>query len=180
MVDAVGGAVPLVGDADAPGEADLAVEHQELTVGAVVHGGQVEQPGLVILLDLDPGRLHRAEQIVVELRAAHPVEQDVHLDPRPRLRGQRLAEASPDLARPVNVGLEVDGALGRVDRRQHRGEDLLAVAQLFDAVVAQHRRAEQVAHRARELRVFDAVTRHDVRVDLLLARRQIGREQPDE
>ena len=53
----------------------------------------------------------------VQGAAAEPVEHHQHLHAGCGALGQRLAEAPADVARPVDVGLEGDRALGRADGR---------------------------------------------------------------
>ena len=55
MIGVLRVATPFVGDADAAGEADLAVDDEQLAVRAVVHPLQVGPMGLVVALDLDAG-----------------------------------------------------------------------------------------------------------------------------
>src|SRR5690606_8293157 len=56
-----GAALPLVGDAAPAGEADPAVHHQQLAVGAVVHPAEVVPVQRAVTLDLDAGVLHQVQ-----------------------------------------------------------------------------------------------------------------------
>ena len=61
-------------------------------------------------------------------------------------------------------------------RREHRGENLRAIAQRSDEVAIENRRAEQLAHRALELRIGDAVALRDAAFDLLFAADEVAGE----
>jgi hypothetical protein len=175
-----GVAQPLVGDAHATGEADLAVHHQQFAVGAVVDAAQVVPVQRVVELHFDAGVLHFLQQLVVDALAAGPVDQHVHRHAGARAFLERLGEAFADVARPVDVGLHVDGALRALDGGQHGGEDAVAVLEVLDAVAADQRRPEQSADLAPELGVVDRVAMHDLVLDALFGAHEIECEHGDE
>ena len=171
---------PLVGDADAAGECDPAVDHQQLAMGAIVEAVQVIPLQWTVLLDVDATILHFLQQVVLHLDAAGPVDGDVDLDPCLRALLQCIGELLADLPRPVDVRLEGDGLLRTADRLQHRREDLVAVVEVDHMVAGDDARAEQHPHFAPELRVVDGVAVFDLAVEFLLGRREVhhqhGRE----
>ena len=89
-------AVPFVGDADAAGEADPAVDDQQLAVRAVVELGSVYQfGGWYFSISTPASRIARA--VPVHLAAADPVEEHVDLDAASRALGKRVGELLADL-----------------------------------------------------------------------------------
>ena len=168
---------PLVADPDAAGEADVAVDDQQLAMGAVVHAIEVVPAQGMELAHLHPGVAHLLELLLLHLVAADPVQQDVDLDAGAGPLGQGLGEVVADLARPVDVGLEIDGVLRAADRLEHRGEDLVPVLQRREAVAADDVGAEQHAHRALELGIVDPVGVAQVLAEVLLAAVEVGGDQ---
>lgn len=94
-----------------------------------------------------------------------------------RTLGQGLGELPADVARPVDVGLEVDRHLGRADRREHRREDLFPVQQRLHACPGQEGRPEQDAQVVHEACIVERVEALDVPLDLLLAADEVRRER---
>jgi hypothetical protein len=170
----------FVGDADAAGIADAPVDHHDLAMRAVVDGGEGVPAQRVVLLDFHPGGLHLLDRAVVDLAAAEGVEQHVHLHAGFGALGKRAGELRADLARPVDVALEGDGAARAADRLQHVAEDLVAVEQGLRAIAAEERRAEHHIHGAPELRIGDRVERLDALLDALVAEAEIRDQQHDE
>ena len=99
--------------------------------------------------------LHLLDVRTIDFPGAEAVDHDVDLDAARRALGQGVGEIGPDLARPVNIALEVDGLLRRADRLEHRRENALAVHQRGGGVPGDDGRAEQAPHHARELRIGD-------------------------
>ena len=118
LVLAVAG--PLLGDAVAEDVGDAAVEDRQLAVGAVVVEADLAQPRRAVERDLDPRLLHAVEQLALGAVGAQGVEGDPHLDPVPRLVGERRRQAVADLPLPPDVGLEVDAAAAPARRRRRR------------------------------------------------------------
>ena len=172
-------AVPLVADADPAGEADLAVDDQQLAVRAVVHAREVVPVQRVEPVHLDARRGHLVQHLLVHLLAAHPVDEQVHAHAGPCAFAQRLGEALPDAARPVDVGLERDRRTSAADRRQHRWKDLDAILEVLDPVTVDDRGPEQDAEFAPELRVRHPVTVLERGLDLALGRHEIQRDDGD-
>ena len=116
--------VPQVGDADAAGEADLAVDDEQLAMCAVVETAQVVPVRLVVTPHFDAGLLELVEICLFHLVAADPVQQHMDLDPGARRSASASANALPIASGPVDVRLERDGALRRADSVQHRRKNL--------------------------------------------------------
>ena len=136
LVLVAGVALPLVGDADAAGEADRLVDDQHLAVGAVVH---LSRAGAGAAAGTSARARRPASMLVDERRGpwgGRPRRRAARAPARPPRPGRRAASANSraDLALPVDEGQEVDRVLGVVDRVEHRREDLVAVAQDVDAV----------------------------------------------
>ena len=65
----------------------------------------------MVQAQLDAGVLHLLAMARIDLQAAEPVDHDVRRDARAGAFGQRVRELVPDLALPVDEGLEGDGPL---------------------------------------------------------------------
>ncbi|BBC91464.1 hypothetical protein SRO_0288 [Streptomyces rochei] len=63
------------------------------------------------------------------LLGAEAVEHQPYADPRTGAVGQSGGEVVRDPTLPVHEGHHVDGVPSRADRPEHRGEDLISVAQ---------------------------------------------------
>jgi hypothetical protein len=146
-------------------------------VGAVVQDRQLPPHRLVVTVQLHAGAAHLVHRGVVDLDAAHPVEQHVDLDPGARAFGQRIGEFLADRAGPVDIGFEIDRLLGFADRLQHGGKDLVAVQQDVDLVAFDDRRPQQHAERAPELGIVGAVLARQLGVDLLFVRHEVQHQQ---
>ena len=79
---------PLVGDPDAAGEADPAVDHQQLAMGTVVHPGQRVPAQRMVLHHLDAGVDHLVDAGLIHLAAADPVENQVDRNSGTRALGR--------------------------------------------------------------------------------------------
>ena len=94
---------PLVGDAHPAGEADPAVHHQQLAVGAVVDPRQgVPVERVETVPDLHPGVAHLLQQLASILML--PTQSSSTCTGTPALRAldERLGERLADVARPVD------------------------------------------------------------------------------
>jgi hypothetical protein len=98
---------------------------------------------------------HPVHQPAVDLEPADRVDDHVHLHARPRARAQRVGDVVRDLAAPVHVGEQAQGALGARDRVEVAGEDLVAVDQQLDVVAPRDRRRGQRLAGAQEARLAD-------------------------
>ncbi len=168
-------AFPLVGDAHATGEADLAVHDQQLAVRAVVQAAQVVPAQRAVLVHFHAGGLHFLQQRVLHLDAAGPVQHHLDLDPGARTFRQRIGERLADVAGPVDVGFEGDGALRGSDRVQHGREDLVSVLQVGDLVAGGDAGPQHHAHLAPELRVGHRVAVLDLALQRFLGGLEIHR-----
>ena len=176
MVRVLRMALPLVGDADAACEADRAVDDQQLAVRTVVQAAEVVPLEWPVHPDLDAGLPQLLQERVLDLDAAGPVDHDFDCDACLRSLRKGVGKLPPDIARPVDVGLEVDGLPGGPDCREHRREDLVAVLQVPDLVAWHDGRPEQHGHFATELRVGDCIAMLDLPLELLLRRSEIHRD----
>ena len=168
---------PLGRDADTAGEAELAVDDEQLAVGAVVEAAEMGPARRVIAADLAAGVGDFGDERFVHLGAADPVEQHVHLDTGTGPLGERGGELAADVARPVDVRLEGDGLPGTANGSQHRREDLVAVEEHAVAVPAHHRRPKQGTELLHEARVLERVEALDAALDLLLAAAEVDVQQ---
>src|SRR5206468_3173696 len=103
--------IPVIGDARAAEEADLAVYDDQLAVRAVVDARQRVPLDGVIPTDAPAG----VEQFLIEAlpggKAADSVEHEIDVHTRARTVGQRRDEAAGDLALLKNVSFEIDAML---------------------------------------------------------------------
>jgi hypothetical protein len=152
LVRVAGVAQPLVGDAEAAGEADPAVHHQDLAVRPAADLVEAPQPDGVEHVGLDPRLLQAVEQRAGP-EAPGAVHQHPHLDPPPRGVDQRRGDDAARLVVLEDVGLEVDRLPGVADRLGERREDGVAVVEDLGAVPPHHGVAEGV-ERAAEGRVL--------------------------
>ncbi len=183
VVGVLGVARPLVGDADAAGHADLAVGDQQLSVRAVVHAPDRVGLGRAEVGEGHARVAHLAHERAVHLRAADRIEQDVDLDAAARRRAQRVGHLAGDLTAPVQVGEEVQRALGVAHRLDHGREDLVAVDEQLDRVAVRDRRHRERLGRAQELvrADLDRLPAQLVALALLAAMAQrVGRVARDE
>ena len=118
---------PVIGNAGAAGEADAAVDDQRLAMRAVVDAPQVIPADRVVPRDMAAAVVEDPQDLVADARRADRIEQDLDADAARRRGGQRAREGQPDLAGPVDVGLDGDrvarparsprASPGRTDRR---------------------------------------------------------------
>ena len=134
FVGVAGVAFPLLGDPDPAGEGEPVVDHQDLAVGAVVALPDLPPDGRAEPAQLHPGARHDLDQIGRHLLGTDRVEEDPHLVSRPGALGQRMGHLLGDVARPVDVGDEVDAPPGEANGPQHGGEDLHPVPEARDGV----------------------------------------------
>lgn len=120
---------PLRGNADTSCETDSTIDDQKFTVGAVVQTRKVVPSWLVKLADLDARRLHLGQNILIDLRASHPVEQHADRDACPGSFRQRAGEGATDVAGPIDVGFEGDAVLSAAYGVERRGKDPVTVVQ---------------------------------------------------
>jgi hypothetical protein len=170
---------PLVGDPHAAGEPDVAIDHQQLAVGAVVEPADRVPARLVVPTELNARILHLLQIRLIDLAAADPVDQDMDLHPGPGALGKRIRKRLANRARPVDVRLERDGVLRGADCLQHGREDLFAVEQRLHPVPVRQGRSEHDPHGAEKLRVGDGVQVLRAQVDLLVAKAEVHPQHSD-
>ena len=167
----LGVARPDVGDADAAGEAHLAVDDQHLAMRAIVHSGQVIPGGLVKLPHVD-ARASPSSPAASASSLLLPSQSSSRCTFTPARARSESASANswPIVPGPVDVALEGDRLLRPADRGEHRREDLVAVQQDFEAIALDDGGTQQHAHRPTELGIPRVVEASDRLLDLLLAR----------
>src|SRR6185295_1464823 len=121
------GAGPLIGNADAAGEAYFSVDDEQFAVRAIVQLREVIPVRLVIAAYLYSRLLHFLQIGLLHLIAADPVEQHVHLDSSVSALCQRVGKLLADAAGPIDISFKSDRASSRADCAQHRREDLVSV-----------------------------------------------------
>ena len=124
---------------------------------AVIEPSEIEPDERIVFLHFHARLAHRLEIARVHLARADPVNEHVDFDPGSRAFGQCFSKFLTDVARPVNVSLQIDGVPGAADRFEHRGKDLIAVNQSADAIAGEDGGTNQVAHRPQKLRVVHRV-----------------------
>ena len=151
LVLVAGVAIPLVGDADAAGEARALVDDAHLAMRAVV-----VRPGLQSVERPEPSDVHAClvhhrDEGTVERLAAEGVEQHSHPHAGARSSRQVFGELGTDATLPVDECQEVDRALRLIDRLEHRREHLDAVSQHVDLVAVGRRNADEALDCAAQL-----------------------------
>src|ERR1044072_2240251 len=137
---------PVIGDAGAAGKANNAVADQGLPVGPVVDASNGRETERVVPREMAAARLEDVENLLADARRTHRVEQDLHAYAALRRRGKRLRESESDLAGPVDISLDGDRVLRRVDRLQHRRIETITVVQQLDRVASGERNARGAGH----------------------------------
>ncbi|MCY1291616.1 hypothetical protein D9M70_408110 [compost metagenome] len=99
----LGMASPLRSNTNTAGEANFAIDNQELSVGAVIELSKRVPTYRVISLYIHPGIRHDIEDSLVNLRTAHPVQQHVNFDPCFGSLGQGFRESLAYFPGPVNI-----------------------------------------------------------------------------
>ena len=134
-------ASPRVGDADATCKANASIDNQQLAVSPVIEPINGVPLRRVVTADFHPGQAQLFERGLVDALASDPIQYHVYFDAMARSLCERIGEFAPDVAGPVNVGLERDGLDSRADGEQHRRENFVTIKQCFHAVSIDQRRA---------------------------------------
>src|SRR5450759_1344396 len=129
---------PLVGNADAACEPDLAVHDQQTAMRSVVVLHPVEPSYAAEPGDLAAGVAHLIDELVGHRLSSFAVENESHHHATPGGIGKRRRELSRHRPRPIDVRGEVDGRLALADRGEHRRKDLVAVLEHLDLVALDH------------------------------------------
>ena len=69
---------PLVGDADAAGEADLSVDYEEFPVSTVIQIIKSPPGRLMKTFHLDSSEAHSGQRFLIDFCASQPIEDDVN------------------------------------------------------------------------------------------------------
>ncbi|MCW0415226.1 hypothetical protein NB689_000980 [Xanthomonas sacchari] len=117
--------VLLVGDVDAAGEGDAAVDHHDLAVGAQVDPGPLELERPQQLGGMEPGHLGAGlqqwpQEALAHLRGADRIQQQAHPHPGAGALDQRVADACAGAVGIEDVVLQVHMVLGGADVAQDR------------------------------------------------------------
>jgi hypothetical protein len=143
----------LVADIDAAHEADLAVDHQNLAMVAQVEERRAPREiGMQEAVDRHAGAAQRHVGARPEPAAAHAVDQHAHLHAAFLGTDQRVDERKARFIGAEDVAAEADALLRGIDRRDHRGIGLVAVAQHVGGVADGRGHAGQPADRIFERR----------------------------
>ena len=134
FVGGPGIAGPLLPDADPAGERDLLIAHQGAAVRAQVDVPDLVGPVRPEEVEQHAGMSHLCGQRAVEPTTAEAVDHHAHPHAGLRPLGQGVGERLRDRPAPPRVGQQVDRSRRLPDRVEHRGEDLVAVAQDVDLV----------------------------------------------
>jgi hypothetical protein len=153
VVGVLGVARPLLGDTDPAGQPDLAVGHEDLAMRPVGHparGVRLRRPEA---RDPHVRLAHLLDEVLLDLDAAHRIDDHVDLDARACPLTQGVGHVTSDVAAPVDVGEQAQRALGAADGVEVGGEDVVAVDQQLDLVAVGDRGAGQRLGGAQEHRV---------------------------
>ena len=173
MFFGLGMAAPQIRDADAAREPDASIDDEKFAMGAVVDAGEIIPMKRVVSLDLDACGFEFIEHGLLDFPTADPIENDMHVHPRPSTLTERGRELAADFSGPIDEGLEGDGLTSAANGGKHGGENLVAVLEGRDAVARQDSRTEDESHGAQKLRVFDREAMVEGDADVLLARLKI-------
>ncbi len=146
-------AEPVVGDAHAAGERDVAVDDERLAMGPIVGVFEAEEAERIEPRQLGAGGLSSRSRALRLQRRPDRIEDDADDDAALGGARQGVDEAIADLAVVEHVGFEVDARPGGVDRRQHRRERLVAVVQDGVGIAACDRRADERRDVVRKARI---------------------------
>ncbi len=126
---------PAIRDSYPAGEADPPIDDHDLAVSPMVSLPEMGPPRPIVDHHPRAGLAHRLDKFLVHLQTPVPIKDDVHLDPVPRSLRQRPGESVRDVARPINVGFEIDRPFRDRDCAKHRREDLVTVHQRRHSVL---------------------------------------------
>src|SRR5256885_3307744 len=112
---------PFARDPPPASEPDLAIDDQQLSMGAVVQllsAGPVIQLEVMKLDDLRTSVAHLFYVLLIDLFGANDIENDMHFHAIGGTLRQRVGELLSDFASPIDVSFELDRPLGPADRLQ--------------------------------------------------------------
>ena len=163
---------PLVRDADAADERDIAVDDERLPMGAVIQllegeAGEPVGPG-------DPAAcaLEALDVVPLDGIGADRIQDQPDVDAAPRRGFKRRGETVRDLSAVVDIRFEAHAVTRPADRLQHGRQCPGALAVHDVRVPGRQRRAEQAGQVLRELRIAGGERRSDPQCLLVLRDQQ--------
>jgi hypothetical protein len=161
----LGVAEPLVLDAVAADERDLAVQDHDLAVVALVKDADVADVATVEHHDPAAGALHLLPDRVAHLLGPDRIEQHAHLQPGLRTLGQGVGDAPGQRALLPEEGLEVHGLRGLADLLDQHLEER-AVLEHLDRIAGDRRRQGKAGERGHQL--VDRLVALDVQIGIAM------------
>src|SRR5205823_4494820 len=146
-------------------ESDFAINDQKLAMIAMVNPRQVVPDERIVAPDLDSRLTHQGQGGGIQSSGTNPVQEDVDVDAGLGALCQRVGKSLANIARPIDISLEVDGHFGAADRLEHGGENLVAIHQAGNPIAPEERRPQELPQGAEELRITHAVLRFDLVLD---------------
>ena len=122
----------------------------------IVHAVQVVPAQGAISVYYHAGAFHAVEQRFVHLDAARPVNHDIYSDARSCAFRKCVGDLRANLARPVDVGFEVNGLLSLADRIEKGWKYLNAVFEDGDTISRHYIWPEHYRHFVAKLIVLDS------------------------
>ena len=168
---------PLVRDAHAADEPDLAVDHDRAPVVAAVEPRPGAERRLAVALDPPAGLLERAEPIVGRAVAADVVDEHAHRHAAALPLEERVEHLIAHAAVFPHVDHDVDRRARGADVAQQRGQEGVAVVEHLDAAAALERRVDEMRQRLGELRRIHRAKRLVGPHDAAAPRRRRGRRR---
>jgi hypothetical protein len=153
---------PLLADAGAAREPDAAVDDEDTSMVAVVDAPDRERPDRVIAREGAAGGSEGPGEWLRHPAGADGVHEHVDADAGPAALGQRLDDLAGDVTVLPREVRERDGRARPADRRQHRGEDLVAVDEHRGAIAVDEARQRVGLDGPDEGGVADRHVRRDV------------------
>lgn len=173
---ALGVSDPDVRVARAAGVGDLAIDHHDLAVGAVVVGERLERIEPAIEMELDPFALHGRDIVLIDPARSVGIEKDVHFDAPAGGLGEGDAEVASDATLFVDESFEGNRLPGLPDGFQHGRKVAVAILESGDLIAIDPRCAGGVGHEGGELRASNRWGRGGDVLEVSAARRKRDRE----
>src|SRR5262249_30244326 len=127
---------PLAADAEAAGDADVAIDDEELPVIPWDEAEPSPKARRAEYRDLDSGVPKALEELARCAARADPVDEEPDGDAANGRAHERLRHLFTDLVRPEDVHLEIHALFRAVDEMDHLGKGRRSVSQEHDGVTA--------------------------------------------